>query len=322
MGGAVVSRFAIVASGLLYPAYSSYKAVKGANARQYVRWIMYWVVFALFTAVETFTDVFLSWMPFYYELKIIIVFWLVLPYTKGSSYLYRKFIHPNLSKREQEIDLFLENAKERGYQTMVTVGSRGINLAANAVVSAAVKGQAVVTDRLKSYSVMDLSNLPDNTAIHSQGPAAIANPAVVRERHLRSSNPMVSLDNRTEPTDGPSHLTMQYKAFSMMNLTQDFAQDDIGNDSSSGEDYFSTEPPTYTIDDMQITRRSNFAEEAVPQPDDFTTRFYTMPKPKKGKKAKTKQLPPLPKENVNPNVRRSKRKSKPNNHSSYQDLAE
>ena len=56
---------------------------------------------------------------------------------------------------------------------MVTVGSRGINLDANAVVSAAVKGQAVVTDRLKSYSVMDLSNLPDNTAIHSQGPGTV-----------------------------------------------------------------------------------------------------------------------------------------------------
>ena len=32
---------------------------------------MYWIVFALFTSVETISDVFLSWFPFYYEIKII-----------------------------------------------------------------------------------------------------------------------------------------------------------------------------------------------------------------------------------------------------------
>jgi len=51
---------------------------------------------------------------------------------------------------------------------VVNVGSKGINLAANAVVTAAVKGQAVVSDRLKSYSVMDLSTIPENADIHRQ----------------------------------------------------------------------------------------------------------------------------------------------------------
>lgn len=39
--------------------------------------------------------------PFYYELKIIFVVWLLSPATKGSSVLYRKFVHPELLKREQ-----------------------------------------------------------------------------------------------------------------------------------------------------------------------------------------------------------------------------
>lgn len=82
--------------------------------------MMYWIVFALFTCAETFTDVFLSWcvsrqqalrsisivgflyrFPFYYEIKIILVIWLLSPATKGSSILYRKFVHPMLSSREQ-----------------------------------------------------------------------------------------------------------------------------------------------------------------------------------------------------------------------------
>lgn len=39
--------------------------------------------------------------PFYYEIKIILVLWLLSPATKGSSILYRKFVHPMLSRREQ-----------------------------------------------------------------------------------------------------------------------------------------------------------------------------------------------------------------------------
>jgi len=40
-------------------------------------------------------------LPFYYELKIVFVLWLLSPATNGSSILYRKFVHPQLSKREK-----------------------------------------------------------------------------------------------------------------------------------------------------------------------------------------------------------------------------
>lgn len=63
--------------------------------------MMYWIVYAFFTCIETFTDIFLSWFPFYYEVKVIIVLWLLSPATKGSSTLYRKFVHPMLTRREQ-----------------------------------------------------------------------------------------------------------------------------------------------------------------------------------------------------------------------------
>lgn len=62
---------------------------------------MYWIVFAFFTCAETFTDIFLSWFPFYYELKVVIVIWLLSPVTEGSSVLYRNFVHPMLTKREK-----------------------------------------------------------------------------------------------------------------------------------------------------------------------------------------------------------------------------
>ncbi|NXN26594.1 REEP4 protein, partial [Nycticryphes semicollaris] len=66
-----------------------------------VRWMMYWIVFALFMAMETFTDLLISWLPFYYEMKMAFVIWLLSRYTRGASLLYRKFVHPMLSRKEK-----------------------------------------------------------------------------------------------------------------------------------------------------------------------------------------------------------------------------
>uniref|UniRef100_UPI00358FDC11 receptor expression-enhancing protein 2-like isoform X2 n=1 Tax=Myxine glutinosa TaxID=7769 RepID=UPI00358FDC11 len=146
--------------GTLYPAYSSYKAVKTKNVREYVKWMMYWIVFAIFTAVETFTDLLLAWFPFYYEMKIMFVVWLLSPYTKGSSVLYRKFVHPTLSSKEKEIDEYIVQARERGYETVMQFGRRGFNIAATAAASAAAKG--ALAERLRSFSMHDLTLIPED----------------------------------------------------------------------------------------------------------------------------------------------------------------
>ncbi|CAH1259432.1 REEP2 [Branchiostoma lanceolatum] len=158
MVSAIISRFVVLLFGTLYPAYASYKAVKTKNVREYVKWMMYWIVFAIFTFVETFADVFISWVPFYYEVKIVFVVWLLSPYTKGSSFIYRKFVHPAMSKREKEIDEYIAQASERSYETMVKMGKSGLNMAATAVAKTAIKGQQTITERLiRGLSTQDLS---------------------------------------------------------------------------------------------------------------------------------------------------------------------
>ncbi|XP_055000566.1 receptor expression-enhancing protein 4 [Sorex araneus] len=158
----MICRLVVLVFGMLYPAYASYKAVKTKNIREYVRWMMYWIVFALFMAVETFTDVFISWFPFYYEVKMAFVLWLLSPYTKGASLLYRKFVHPSLSRHEKEIDTYIVQAKERSYETVLTFGKRGLNIAASAAVQAATKSQGALAGRLRSFSMQDLRSIPDD----------------------------------------------------------------------------------------------------------------------------------------------------------------
>ncbi|XP_034432351.1 receptor expression-enhancing protein 1 isoform X1 [Hippoglossus hippoglossus] len=154
----IISRVVVLVFGTLYPAYSSYKAVKSKDVKEYVKWMMYWIIFALFTTVEVFTDMFVCWLPFYYELKIAFVVWLLSPYTKGSSVLYRKFVHPTLSSKEKDIDEYICQAKDKSYDTLVHYGRKGLNVAATAAVMAATKSQGVLSDRLRSFSMQDLSS--------------------------------------------------------------------------------------------------------------------------------------------------------------------
>ncbi|KAM8713165.1 hypothetical protein ACLKA7_013473 [Drosophila subpalustris] len=143
--------------GTLYPAYASYKAVRTKNVKEYVKWMMYWIVFAFFTCIETFTDIFLSWFPFYYEVKVVIVLWLLSPATKGSSTLYRKFVHPMLTRREQEIDEYLNQARERGYSAVLQLGSKGVNYATNVIMQTAIK-----TIQLASTSTAEMRGLQNS----------------------------------------------------------------------------------------------------------------------------------------------------------------
>ncbi|EFX86212.1 hypothetical protein DAPPUDRAFT_33918, partial [Daphnia pulex] len=159
MVSGLVSRLVILFLGTLYPAYSSYKAIRNKDVDEYVKWMMYWVVFALFTTAETITDVFLGfWFPFYYEIKIIVVLWLLSPATEGSSILYRKFVHPVLVKREKEIDEYLLRAKEESYKTVLELGTKGVQYASRVIMQTAINGGGGLMNTLrKSYSVGDVS---------------------------------------------------------------------------------------------------------------------------------------------------------------------
>ncbi|KAK3529457.1 hypothetical protein QTP70_031080 [Hemibagrus guttatus] len=182
----IISRAVVLLFGTLYPAYYSYKGVKTKNVKEYVRWMMYWIVFALYTVAETIADLTVAWFPLYYEIKIACVIWLVSPYTRGASVIYRKVLHPLLTSKEREIDDYIVQAKERSYETMLHFGKQGLSIAATAAVSAAVKasdelhdcGQGAITEKLRSFSMADLTQIPHDDGGGEQYPSfTSSNPA-------------------------------------------------------------------------------------------------------------------------------------------------
>ncbi|OAD53597.1 Receptor expression-enhancing protein 1 [Eufriesea mexicana] len=187
--------------GNLYPAYASYKAVRTKNVKEYVKWMMYWIVFALFTCAETFTDVFFSfWFPFYYEMKAILVIWLLSPTTKGSSILYRRFVHPALIRRESEIDEALERATEQGYKAILHLGSKGVNYATTVFMQTAIK------HLLKSHHVIG-TELP-----------AIQSASAVSSLVKPPTTSMLTMEETTEQVDSVAKQCHSYPSTSSEEL--------------------------------------------------------------------------------------------------------
>ncbi|XP_070513973.1 uncharacterized protein [Cardiocondyla obscurior] len=247
MISSIVSRLVILVFGTLYPAYASYKAVRTKNVKEYVKWMMYWIVFALFTCAETFTDVFFSfWFPFYYEIKIILVLWLLSPATKGSSILYRRFVHPALIRREAEIDEALARATEQGYTAVLHLGTKGVNYATTVLMQTAIKGGGGLVQQLrKSYSLSDLTGEKEDENRNTPDARDETDMEVEprRREHVgrRGYSP-----RRTQSSSNASRVEMYFSEVdvdvrqprpreSVASLTNIRSSDDISSGYSSGE---------------------------------------------------------------------------------------
>ncbi|CDS43006.1 Receptor expression enhancing protein 5 [Echinococcus multilocularis] len=91
--------------GFIYPAYCSIKAIESPCKDDDTKWLTYWVVYAAFALVETFTDLCLYWIPLYALQKCIFLIYLMIPGKfNGSVLLYNKFIRPYILKYENDID--------------------------------------------------------------------------------------------------------------------------------------------------------------------------------------------------------------------------
>lgn len=91
--------------GFVYPAYASMHALESPNKDDDAKWLMYWVVFSMFSVTEFFADFIVGWISSYWLLKCVFLIWLMVPIkANGSIYLYKSFIKPMFIKHQNQID--------------------------------------------------------------------------------------------------------------------------------------------------------------------------------------------------------------------------
>ncbi|GAA6061847.1 hypothetical protein JCM10212_000764 [Sporobolomyces blumeae] len=164
-------RIVNVTASLVYPTYASYKALKpsirnpalassggrfdsdprastsAGQTAELERWAMYWCVMGIVWMWEDWAEWGISWFPFYYEFKTLVILWLVLPQIQGSTYLYQAHLSPFLSSHEHDIDSFLSSTRLRARQAGVDWFNSAV-----ARVRAALLGQAFAIDPVPAGS--------------------------------------------------------------------------------------------------------------------------------------------------------------------------
>ncbi len=83
-------------------------------------WLTYWVIFSLFTVIESVGTILISWIPFYSFLKLAFLVWLLLPRFKGASKTYHALVQPFMKKHEDKIDQGIT----RGFESVSSMGAR------------------------------------------------------------------------------------------------------------------------------------------------------------------------------------------------------
>lgn len=89
---------------------------------------MYWVVLACCLLVESWTDWFLVWVPFYAWIRAGFLLYLILPQTQGARLIYQQYVHPFLQENEIAIDDFISSAHERAKNAGLSYIKRGVEL--------------------------------------------------------------------------------------------------------------------------------------------------------------------------------------------------
>ncbi|CAG0915328.1 unnamed protein product [Notodromas monacha] len=101
------------AIGFVYPAYTSMKALESRSTDDDTKWLTYWVVFAVFSILEFFSDILLSWFPVYWLVKCAFLIWCFAPLPmNGSIVIYHKIIRPVFLKHGHVIDSNIEKIKD------------------------------------------------------------------------------------------------------------------------------------------------------------------------------------------------------------------
>ncbi|OIW18492.1 hypothetical protein TanjilG_13244 [Lupinus angustifolius] len=82
---------------LVYPLYASVRAIESKSPIDDQQWLTYWVLYSMITLFELTFYKPLQWIPIWPYAKLIVTFWLVLPYFHGAAYVYEHYVRPFLA---------------------------------------------------------------------------------------------------------------------------------------------------------------------------------------------------------------------------------
>ena len=100
--------------GVLCPTYMTLKVIESPEDDDDKQYLTYWVVYGLFSVIDTFTAFLVNRIPFYYTIKLAFLIWLFMPNFKGAVYVYNLIIGPIFRKYEYKFDKGVDKIVSKG----------------------------------------------------------------------------------------------------------------------------------------------------------------------------------------------------------------
>ncbi|KAH8987936.1 TB2/DP1, HVA22 family-domain-containing protein, partial [Lactarius hatsudake] len=211
--------FSCVAA-FLYPGYASFKTLsqRPASEEDLERWLMYWSVLACVIGVEYLAEWLVSWIPFYFLVKMLFLLYIALPQTQGASYLYRTQLAPTLRAHESQIDAALAQLRTRVFAFLqararmlweyVVASATGPQAASSAEPSASGAGSGQQGPPL-SDSVSGPTQML-GTLWRTYGPAIVAGGTVLLQRQGVSPPAAAASASNTSSGSAASDISRGY----------------------------------------------------------------------------------------------------------------
>ncbi|KAJ8475960.1 hypothetical protein OPV22_019687 [Ensete ventricosum] len=86
---------------LVYPLYASIQALESPSKLDDEQWLAYWILYSFLTLLEMAAESILYWIPVWYQIKLVLVAWLVLPQFRGAAFVYDNFVRQRLRKYDE-----------------------------------------------------------------------------------------------------------------------------------------------------------------------------------------------------------------------------
>eukprot|EP00347_Sterkiella_histriomuscorum_P022244 403331166 len=110
--------------GVAYPCFMSFYALESDGGDDDKQWLTYWVVFGIFTIADQFAGFILSFIPFYYVLKVAVLIWLFHPSTKGAIFVYENYIEPIWEQNKQYVEQFEKGVEKAIHENADAIKSK------------------------------------------------------------------------------------------------------------------------------------------------------------------------------------------------------
>ena len=106
----------------LYGPYMSIKAIRSEGGTDDIQWLMFWCIYSLLVALDSFSDFIHDHVILYHELKFVFIVYCM--FFNGAEKVYKRIVEPLFVSQESRIDAMLSDLPVKAMTAVDKIGNK------------------------------------------------------------------------------------------------------------------------------------------------------------------------------------------------------